>query len=280
VQLGDTLSQSDALYLDLLKRCLLGSVYGTNHTQIPLRTPRSTLGRVVVAGLRRTGVELSRRTTLPHELFEEGRGEPEVLLTHGETMVGRKRLDNVHACVEDVLDKGVEGDLIEAGVWRGGVPILMRAILAVRGVTDRRVWAADSFEGLPPVKVSDYPLDESVMFEGAFTVSLGEVRTNFARYGLLDDQVEFVEGWFSDTLPALGNHRWAVVRLDGDRYESTMDALNSLYPNVSVGGYLIVDDYGAFKACRQAVHDYRDAHGITERIRQIDWTGVSWQREA
>jgi O-methyltransferase len=270
--------EPDALYLDLLKRCLLGSVYGSSDVLVPLRRRPSRVGRALVAAFRRTGIEPSRRLSLPRELFDEGRGEPEVLLVHGETMVGRKRLDNVEACVEDVLARGVEGDLIEAGVWRGGVTILMRALLEVRGMTDRRVWVADSFEGLPPAS-SSYPVDAAVSRAGAFAASLDEVRSNFARYGLLDDQVEFVVGWFKDTLPALRGRRFAVVRIDADRYESTLDALESLYPGLSVGGYLIVDDYGAFDACRQAVHDYRDAHGITEQIRQIDWTGIFWQRE-
>jgi O-methyltransferase len=105
------------------------------------------------------------------------------------------------------------------------------------------------------------------------------VRANFARYGLLDEHVHFVEGWFRDTLPGLSDKRWSVIRLDGDLYESTMDGLVSLYPNLSVGGYLIIDDYGGYKPCREAIHDYRREHGIEEPIRQIDWTGAYWQRE-
>jgi O-methyltransferase len=72
--------------------------------------------------------------------------------------------------------------------------------------------------------------------------------------------------------------RLAVVRLDGDMYESTMDGLKYLYPKLSVGGYLIVDDYGCIPACKEAVHDYRQAYGITDEIHPIDWTGVYWQR--
>lgn len=109
--------------------------------------------------------------------------------------------------------------------------------------------------------------------------SLEEVKRNFSRYGLLDDQVHFLQGWFHDTLPTISNQQWAVVRVDGDMYESTMDALVNLYPNLSAGGYIIIDDYGAIPACHQAVHDYRDAHSIREEIRPIDWTGVYWKRE-
>ena len=105
-----------------------------------------------------------------------------------------------------------------------------------------------------------------------------DVERNFDLYGLLDDQVQFVEGWFKDTLPALQNRTWSVARLDGDLYESTKDALVNLYPGLSVGGFLIVDDYG-HGPCRQAVLEYREEHGIDEPIQEIDWLGAFWRRE-
>jgi hypothetical protein len=87
-----------------------------------------------------------------------------------------------------------------------------------------------------------------------------------------------VKGWFEDTLPTLEDRRWAVIRLDGDMYESTMTALTHLYQNLSPGGYLIIDDYSTVPACRRAVHDYRDEHGVTEPIKAIDWMGAYWRR--
>jgi hypothetical protein len=197
------------------------------------------------------------------------------------TMVGKARLDNVQQCVESVIADGIPGDLIEAGVWRGGVPILMRAILRAHGADDRAVWLADSFEGLPPPSPEQYPADAASKAHlfGFLAVSLEEVRRNFERYGMLDEQVRFVKGWFRDTLPGLRGHRWSVVRLDGDLYESTMVALESLYPSLSVGGYVIVDDY-CLLTCKHAVHEYRDRHGIREEIVPIDWTGVYWRKQA
>lgn len=111
-------------------------------------------------------------------------------------------------------------------------------------------------------------------------MSVDEVKSNFSRYELLDEQVCFLKGWFRDTLPSAPIEQLAVIRLDGDMYESTMDALNNLYPKLSVGGYLIVDDYGTIPACAQAVTDYRHAHGITDEIHVIDWTGVYWKRSS
>lgn len=198
------------------------------------------------------------------------------------TMIGRRRLENVRRCVEDVLSRRVPGDLIEAGVWRGGAAILMRAVLAAHGVRDRSVVAADSFQGVPPPRPTAYPADAGMDLhrDPELAATVDEVRANFSGFDLLDDQVEFVEGLFRDTLPSLAARRWAVVRLDGDLYESTMDGLRYLYPSLSPGGFLIVDDYGAYPACATAVDDYRRDHAVTEPITHIDWTGVYWRKDA
>ena len=196
------------------------------------------------------------------------------------TMAGFKRLDNVQYCVERVLEDDVPGDLLEAGVWRGGVAILMRALLAVHDVSTRTVWVADSFEGLPPPDPERYPADAGLLLNSLdeLRVSLDQVRSHFERYGLLDEQVRFLKGWFRDTLAAAPISQLAVLRLDGDLYESTMDGLKALYPKLSVGGYVIIDDYGALSACREAVHDYRRAHAITDPIVPVDWTAAFWRR--
>lgn len=200
----------------------------------------------------------------------------------GRTMIGLGAFDDLRVCVEDVLRRDVPGDLLEAGVWRGGACIFMRAILRAHGVTDRTVWLADSFAGLPPPRPSEYPLDEGLNLHvfPDLAVSLDRVRDNFARYGLLDRQVRFLQGFFRDTMPDAPVGRLAVLRLDGDLYESTWQVLDSLYPRVSVGGYVIIDDYGAIEACRAAVHDYRRQHGIRDAIVVSDNTVVYWQRSA
>ncbi|MEQ8839960.1 MAG: TylF/MycF/NovP-related O-methyltransferase [Acidimicrobiales bacterium] len=199
-----------------------------------------------------------------------------------ETMVGRQRLADVRHRVDRVMADGVPGDFIETGVWRGGVTILMRGMLEAWGDRNRRVWVADSFQGLPTPDAESFPQDVGHDLSGvpALAVSADQVRANFDRYGLLDDQVQFLEGWFRDTLATAPIDQLAVLRLDGDMYESTMDALEALYPKLSVGGYVIVDDYGAWEPCRQACTDYRDRHGITDEIVPIDWTGVHWRRGA
>jgi O-methyltransferase len=263
-------------YLDLMKQCLTRNLI--LEEEVREVTGHGLLGRLY-SPVRR---EMQRRGLI----FGKVGGDPESRRTGrdwprgAETMVGLARLDNVHQCVLDVIRNDVPGDLIETGVWRGGTTIFMRALLAALGDEDRKVWVADSFAGLPRPDVGLYPPD--VEFEQEWpvlAVSAAEVRANFAKYGLLDSRVGFLEGWFKDTLPVAPITSLSVMRLDGDLYESTMDALVALYPKLSVGGYVIVDDYGALKPCREAVDDYRAKNGVTETINEVDWTGVFWQRD-
>jgi O-methyltransferase len=197
----------------------------------------------------------------------------------GLTMTGLARLDDLQSCVESVVADGIAGDMIEAGVWRGGASILMRATLdSLDG--ERTVWAADSFQGFRPQDAEAPGADgegEDLPLYSFLSVSLANVRAHFARLGL-DRGVRFLPGFFEDTLPALRGHRWSLVRLDGDTYRSTRVSLDCLYPGLSQGGYLVVDDYGALDECRRAVDDFRQEHGIEDPLERIDWTCVRWKR--
>jgi hypothetical protein len=205
------------------------------------------------------------------------------------TMLPMVRLDNLQYCVVDVIEQGIPGDLIETGVWRGGATIFMRAVLKAYGVTDRRVWVADSFEGLPEpdpaqfqaeAKFHNTPVVRNIYKN--FAVDLEAVQMNFASYGLLDDSVRFLKGWFKDSLPGAPIGRLAVMRLDGDYYESTRDALAALYDKLSVGGYVIIDDYGedAWTYCRKAVDEFRNARGIGDPLIRVDDKCCYWRRGA
>jgi len=207
----------------------------------------------------------------------DGRNWPDV----GETMIGYKRLSNLDFCVRDIIQNNISGDLIETGVWRGGACIFMRALLKMFDVNDKTVWVADSFEGLPPPDTKNYPEDQGInLYQSTkLAISLQEVKGNFARYNVLNEQVKFLKGWFKDTLPSVPIQKLSVLRLDGDLYESTIEALFYLYPKLSPGGYCIVDDWGAVPACKKAVNDYREIFNIDERIQVIDYTGVFWKKE-
>ena len=249
------------LYLDLMKKCLANTIYGELEAW-PVE-PRRFLKRKLIGAFQKRGIKLVWDKQYDPVARLNGVGWP----AGAHTMLGIKALDNLQACVEDVIANEVPGDLIETGVWRGGATILMRAILKAHEVTDRSVWVADSFAGLPPPDPAKYPADAGDIHHRLklFAVTLAEVRSNFEKYGLLDEQVRFLQGWFRDTLTHAPIEKLAVIRLDGDMYESTMDALTALYPKLSAGGYLIVDDY-------------RKSQQITHEIQSIDSCAVYWRK--
>ena len=263
--------EAQLLYVDLLKRVL--SRHGFPQRQARARLPEEGMDpqvrETIAAWLDALELDIVHRTP------------PSEWPVDAETMLTPPRLDSLVSCVGSVVRDGVPGDLIETGVWRGGASILMRGVLRALGDRSRTVWVADSFQGLPPPQPDRYPADSGDLFwtVDALAVPLGEVMANFERYGLLDDHVRFLPGWFEDTLPSAPIERLAVLRLDGDMYASTMQALDALYPKLSVGGFAIVDDYGAVAGCRAAVSDYRTAHGITEPLVRTDYTEVLWRKE-
>lgn len=198
------------------------------------------------------------------------------------TLVSRAALDNVEDCVATALAQGVTGDLMECGVWQGGVTILMRALLEAYADPDRQVWVADSFQGLPrpdpSVDVLDAALHTFLHAVGGLAVSLEAVQENFRRYDLLDERVRFLPGWFADTLPGAPIERLAVLRLDGDWYESTRTALECLYPRVSPGGFVIIDDYAELFGAQRAVDEYRKSHAIASPLIQVNDQVHYWRK--
>jgi O-methyltransferase len=307
------MTDATTLYLDLMKRALMDGIYVDDPLAsfVPFQIKPTTKGlkRALISALQRflahyhvrlvkpgsVGFAVSQLT--PSELeamnkchFDISMAPPKELESIREggkywpvrahTMIGLKRLDNLQYCAETVIGEGIAGDFIETGVWRGGACIFMRAILKAYGQNGRTVWVADSFQGLPPPDADNYPADiddQHHIYSQWLAVSKEQVERNFRRYGLLDGQVRFLKGWFKDTLPSAPIERLAILRLDSDMYESTIQALDALYPKLSVGGFVMVDDY-FLKPCAQAIHDFRAAHGIDDEIMDIDGMGSYWRR--
>lgn len=264
-----TESRLISLYLDQVQAAVSGAI---NAEQYALITdPEEILGEKKTEKLTAAGIKLIR-----------DRQPEDRWIVNQVSMVGRKRLRHLRKCVEDILRREIPGDLIETGVWRGGASILMRAVLAAYGDEQRQVFAADSFAGLPEPDPERFPADGGDRHHTIeqLAISVDEVKGNFERFGLLDDQVTFLKGWFQDTLPTVKDRNWALIRLDGDMYESTIVALENLYPGLSPGGIVIIDDYGSIPACAEAVEDFRSRHGISEPLQEIDRAGRFWQREA
>lgn len=288
----DTPPQSDpaTCYLNLIKRTLTDLIYIDNPMSnlVPWIPKKSTATwkRLVMGMLQQVLRRYQISLAEPAQSFGEHSTEDHRMLgrdwpARAHTMIGLKRLDNLETCVETVLREGIPGDLIETGVWRGGACIFMRAILKVHDEHGRRVWVADSFKGLPPPDAANYAPDagDTHYTHDFLAVSREQVESNFSRYGLLDDQICFLEGWFKDTLPNAPIERLAVIRLDGDMYESTIQVLETLYDKLSPGGFVIIDDY-MLKPCAQAVHDFRRIRNITDPIQDIDGVGAFWRRSA
>jgi hypothetical protein len=242
------------LYLELLRRTLTGMIYEDPAISVAWR---------------------------PESVFDERRrqtGRDWPLRAH--TMIGMDRLNNLQYCIEQVLNDGIPGDLIETGVWRGGACIFMRGVLKAYGVKDRTIWMADSFCGFPPAfgldRLDDIKL-ASQPDQAHLEVTLKEVVQNFQRYNLMDHQVKVIAGWFEDTLPG-PIKRLSILRLDSDLYKSTMDSLVPLYPRLMPGGFCIIDDWNV-PMCRDAVTGYRSSRGITEPMHPIDGHSVYWRKE-
>jgi O-methyltransferase len=267
-------------YLDLLIRtlCRFDGVDDFRPLGAHSRGLKKIAINAVVRYLHHLGCEIRKRVPFDAELRRSGRDLP----MHADTMIGLKRLQNVREAVKTVIADRIRGDLVETGVWRGGASILMRAALEAYGDGSRTVWCFDSFEGVPAPDMNRYPQDEGMDWHTmpVLAVSMDQVKSNFEKYGLLDDRVQFLKGWFKDTLPTAPISEIAVLRLDGDLYASTMDTLTALYGRVSVGGFIIVDDYGIPQdICRRAVEDFRRSRGIATPIVDIDGWGKYWRKE-
>lgn len=267
-------------YLDLLAKSLTGYQFPESADEVLEPTPnlaRFDPRRVVLATLARKQLKLVRSRPFDPDARRRGIDWPSI----GYTMAGLERLANIRYCLEQADADGLPGDWVETGVWRGGASIYAKAVLESIG-SERLLWLADSFEGIPESTAEpDIGLASEVGdFSGIGYLAVGAnvVRANFERFGLLDDHVKFIEGWFRDTLGNAPIGEIAVLRLDGDLYESTMDALRPLYPKVVSGGFVIVDDYETWPNCRQAIDEYRAAHGITAEIVPIDGSGVYWRK--
>ena len=223
----------------------------------------------------RRRVDLALSTRIDKKRRHEGRDWAADALT----MVGMKRLQSLKELYESIQNDNISGDFVETGVWRGGASIFLKSCLFASGDNQRDVVLCDSFQGMPVPGMSGF--NEDVFdFSGVefLAVTVNEVKENFARFGLLDDHIVFVEGWFHETLPKLSKREYSLMRLDGDLYSSTMIALQHLYPSLSKGGFVVVDDYGDIAECQAATDTYRELHGITSPLRQVDQSCVWWRK--
>jgi O-methyltransferase len=202
------------------------------------------------------------------------------------TMTSSERMHALYQAINYVADAGIEGDVVECGVWRGGSSMLAALTLLERSDPSRTLWLYDTFEGMSPpseldVKYDGAPADELLATQERTAdevndwcvASLEDVHANMAATGYPRERVRLVKGKVEDTIPSEAPEAVAVLRLDTDWFESTHHELSHLYPRLVPGGVLIVDDYGWWRGAREAVDRYFAEHGVRMLLMRIDDTG-------
>lgn len=257
--LPDTvLNRARSAYISMLKAFITGAVYGDSERAVEF--------------LHRSN-ETRYHT---HAMNTTSRTNGEEWPYLGDSMVGSKRLDSLQAILLRVFADRIPGDFLEAGVWRGGTSVLARGVMRAYG-EDRKVFAADSFAGLPAGNTSIDPMDKGWDGLTYLQASTAIVAETFQTYSLLDDKVVFAKGLFQHTMPALRSiiSKLAVLRIDGDMYESTADVLYNMYDKLSVGGVVIQDDWTGFPS-RTACEDFFAVHHLQPAVIAIDNLSVYW----
>jgi len=167
--------------------------------------------------------------------------------------------------------KNIHGCIVECGVWRGGMSAAMSELCG----SERNYFLFDSFEGLPPAIDNDGKdaIDWQKNRDSEFYYDNCKAEMKYAEAALIlsgAKNAELVRGWFNETIHKTNTGPIAILRLDADWYESTMTCLNELYPKVSSGGLILIDDYNFWEGCSKAVHDYLSRNNLSDRIHQTE----------
>lgn len=182
-----------------------------------------------------------------------------------------------------IVDNRVVGAFVECGVWKGGS--MMAAMLTLQSLQDtsRECFLYDTYEGMTEPTEKDtsftgksakHSYDEITQQGGKMTYSsLEEVKGIIGSVGYPAGKVHYVKGKVEETIPAVAPESIALLRLDTDWYESTRHELVHLYPRLSAGGVIIIDDYGHWAGARQATDEYFRQNGIRLLLNRIDYTG-------
>jgi hypothetical protein len=201
------------------------------------------------------------------------------------TMTSTERLYGLCEAVRYITSTGIEGDIVECGVWRGGSMMAVAEMLKKFGDPDRNLHLFDTFAGMSEPTQEDVTvhgqsadaLMKTESKEDAKSVwcvsTLDEVRGHMSSTGYPGNRVFFYQGMVEETIPEGAPEKIALLRLDTDFYESTRHEMEHLFPRLANGGVLIIDDYGHWEGARRAVDEYLDAHGIGMMLHRLDYTG-------
>lgn len=238
--------------------------------------------RTIRSLLERSGWELTRRADREHMAVADlPEGDRAIIARVAPyTMTSLDRRASLIGAVDHIVRQGIEGDIVECGVWRGGSMMTAALALMARGQTHRHLWLYDTFEGMSEPTSADLShdgvtarrqLESTTRGEGVWCeASLDDVQANLWSTGYPRGNLHFVRGKVEDTLPAALPGRIALLRLDTDWYESTRHELQHLYPLLQARGVLIIDDYGHWQGARRAVDEY--FAGQPHYLHRVDYT--------
>lgn len=203
------------------------------------------------------------------------------------SLVGWQGMEATYDCTRQVLIEKIPGDLVECGVAQGGSALLIALVQKKYGGDSRRLWLFDSYEGLPDPTAKDFAGGRTgshirPLPKGSCLGTIEEVsRLLFAEHRLSERTVRLVKGWFENTLPATSPEidAIALLRLDGDWYESTKVCLETLFDKVSSHGYVVLDDYFSCYGCQRATDEFLAARGLTATINPDGRGGAYFQKQ-
>ena len=271
------------LYLKLIEDTILSKIHPFTYADFKYNSKnilKNFIKFIIIKLFNKNSQRLVLKRNIKDNEIENGL----IRASNSYSMIGKKRLVNIKTLINSIIHEKIEGDLIEAGIWKGGVLIYMRACLKVHN-DERNVFGADSFMGLPEVDDVNFPDDKiykKILKKGpdmSLIVDKKNVVDNLEIFNFNDDKTILLEGWFENTLKDSKIKKLALLRIDGDMYKSTYEVLDLLYEKVSKNGYIVVDDYGLkSQACKKAVDDFRNKHNITNKINYIDWSGIYWKK--
>jgi O-methyltransferase len=184
----------------------------------------------------------------------------------------------IEECINNIIKNNIEGDIIEAGVWKGGMAMWMKNLLNYYG-DNRKLWLFDTF-GIFPESLYDKDKKIHLLTEYLFSkkYDINDVRNNFKKLNLLDDTINFVVGDFKDTVPKTDISKIAILRLDSDYYDATLIMLEKYYFKIVKGGYIIIDDYNnEYLGAKEAILFFRNKYNIMETIINKGNGYVYWQ---
>ena len=242
---------------------------------------RRVVRAAMSASARRVGLDIEPRSW-PVEASPDDVAVMESALPY--TMVSRARLWSAVNAVKYVVSAGICGDVVEAGVWRGGCSFAMASTLHRMGDGNRGIWLYDTFDGMTAPTVRDVEIasgeEAAVILERVNDKSTywaraqrDQVARLLSESGVASERLHLVRGDVRETLPSAAPEAIAVLRLDTDWYESTRWELETLYDRVSVGGVIIIDDYGHWEGARAAVDEFFSERRITPLLHRIDYSG-------